>query len=195
MTRQRVSLVTACAMTSLVLGGCATLVHGPYQDVRIDSSPPGATATVSPMLCERGPNFLDEKKKQTVTTPATVRLRRDNAYRVELEKPGYKISSAQVVPSYDWLWSPVACGPCEAVGELPTYDMKGHALPVRFAEAAFYEYPKGFFRAIGRGFRIFSPEALMGMSFKLKPKDSGYFNDWHALGTPEVTATLEPTAR
>ncbi len=87
MTRQRVSLVTAGAMASLVLGGCATLVHGPYQDVRIDSTPPGATATVSPLLCERGPNFLDEKKKQTVTTPATVRLRRDNAYRVEVSVP------------------------------------------------------------------------------------------------------------
>jgi hypothetical protein len=195
MMRQRVSLAMTSAMVSLLLGGCATLIHGPYQDVRIDSTPPGATATISPLLCERGPNFLDEKKKQTVTTPATVRLHRDNSYRVEVEKPGYRISTAQIVPSYDWVWAQAACGPCEAVGELPTFDMKGQILPVRFAEAAFYEYPKGFFRALGRGTRIFSPEALLGTSFKLKPKDAGYFADWHAVGTPEVSATLEPTGK
>src|SRR3954454_386065 len=112
------------AMGIALLSGCATVVHGPLQDVRIDSNPSGATATVSPMLSERGPNFLDQKKQYTVTTPATLRLRRDNTYRVELAKQGYKINTTKVVPSYDWLWAPVTCGPCEAVGELPTYDMK-----------------------------------------------------------------------
>src|SRR5579875_2025592 len=107
----------------MLLGGCATVIHGPYQEVRIDSTPPGATATV--------------------TTPATVRLLRDNTYRVELQKPGYKLAAARIVASYDWLWAPLSCSPCEAVGELPTYDMHAHALPVRFVEAAFYEYPKG----------------------------------------------------
>jgi hypothetical protein len=62
-------------------------MHGPYQDVRIESDPPGAKATISPMISQRGPAYLDEKK-QTVTTPATVRLKRDNTYRVEYEKAG-----------------------------------------------------------------------------------------------------------
>src|SRR5213593_1902000 len=106
-------LLTALAMLA---GGCATLVHGPYEDVRIDSSPPGATATVSPLLSERGPIFLDPAKKYTVTTPATLHLRRDNSYRVEFSKPGYKIATTQVASSYDWVWAPVTCGPCEAVG-------------------------------------------------------------------------------
>jgi hypothetical protein len=162
------------------------------QDVRIESNPPGAKATVSPMLSERGTLFLDEKKKVTVTTPATLRLKRDNHYRVEVEKDGYQIKSTKVVSSYDWLWAPVICGPCEAVGELPTFDMKERALPLRFAEAAFYSYPKGFFRAWGRGLRLFSPEALLGTSFKLKPEDGGFFSNWHAVGTPTVTANLEP---
>jgi hypothetical protein len=178
-----------------LLSGCATVVHGPLQDVRIDSNPPGATVTVSPMLSERGPNFLDEKKQYTVTTPATLRLRRDNTYRVEVAKQGYKITTTKVVPSYDWLWAPVTCGPCEAVGELPTYDLKGRALPVRFAEAAFYEYPKGFIRAIGRGLRVFSPDALLGNSFKLKSADQGYFGNWHAFGPTDVTANLEPISQ
>ena len=109
-----------------LLSGCATVMHGPYQDVRIESDPPGAKATISPMLSARGPNFLDDKK-QTVTTPATVRLRRDNTYRIELEKSGYKIGNSQVLSSYDWLWAPLLCGPCEAVGELPTFDTSDNA--------------------------------------------------------------------
>jgi hypothetical protein len=179
----------------MLLTSCATVIHGPFQDVQVESTPPGATATVSPMSSERGALFLDPTKQYTVTTPATVRLRRDNTYRIELVKPGYKITTAKVVSSYDWLWAQAMCGPCEAVGELPTYDLKGRALPVRFAEAAFYEYPKGFFRAFGRGLRVLSPEALMGTSFKLKPADGGFFSDWHALGQPMVSSTLEPVGK
>lgn len=181
------------AGAALLLGGCATMVHGPYEDVRVESNPPGATATISPMLSERGPNFLDPEKKYTVTTPATVRLRRDNTYRVEMELPGHKIATAKVSSSYDWLWTPLLCGVCEAAGDLPTYDMKGRALPLRFGEAAFYEYPKGLLRACGRGLRVVNPEALLGNSFKLKPEGAGFFNNWHALGTPTVSATLEPS--
>lgn len=175
------------------LGGCATVVHGPYQDVQIVSNPPGATATISPMVSERGPRFLDSKKERTVTTPATVRLRRDNSYRVEMAKPGHKIGTTKVVSSYDWIWALMSCGPCEAVGELPSFNMKGQVLPVRFLEAALYEYPKGFVRAVGRGLRIFSPDALLGSAFKLKPERGGFFSNWHALGEPTVSANLEPT--
>jgi hypothetical protein len=189
MIRQATFLAVALA----ALGGCATVVHGPYQDVVIDSDPPGAKATITPQLSERGPGFVD-KQKQTVTTPATVRLRRDNTYRVEVEKPGYKIGSTQVVSAYDWLWAPVACGACEAVGALPTYDMSESSLPVRFAEAAFYEYPVGFVRSFGRALRIFSPDALLGNGFKLKSKDGGYWENWSGLQTPTVEATLEPTS-
>jgi len=181
------------AMLATFLGGCATLIHGPFQEVRIESVPPGATATVSPMLSERGPAFLDPEKKRTVTTPATVRLLRDNTYRVELEKPGHKITTTKVESSYDWLWAPFACGPCEAIGELPSFDLKSKPLPLRFVEAAFYAYPRGFFRAWGRGLRLFSPEAHLGNSFKLKPEQAGFFEEWHGVGTPTVTANLEPS--
>lgn len=187
MTRQPLWLATGC----LVLGACATVVHGPRQDVLIDSVPPGATATVTPMASERGPGFLDTNKQYTVTTPATVRLLRDNTYRVEMTKPGYQIATTKVVSSYDWLWGFVTCGPCEAVGQLPTYDLKGQVLPLRFAEAAFYEYPKGAFGAVGRVLRIFSPDALLGNAFKLKAPAAGYWSGWHALDTPTVTATLQ----
>jgi hypothetical protein len=184
---------TILALAVAALSGCATVVHGPYQEVVIDSNPPGAQATVSAQLSERGPLFVD-KQKQTVTTPATVRLRRDNNYRVEVEKPGYKIGSNQVVSEYDWLWAQIACGPCEAVGALPKYDMSEHSLPVRFAEAAFYEYPVGFVRAVGKAMRLFSPDALLGNAFKLKNKDGGYWENWSGLETPTIETSLEPTS-
>ena len=185
MTRQATFLAVAFA----ALSGCATLVHGPYQDVTIDSNPPGAKATVSAQLSERGPGFVD-KEKQVITTPSTVRLRRDNTYRVEVEKEGYKIGANQVVSSYDWVWAPSLCGPCEAIGALPTYDMSERPLGVRFLQAAFYEYPVGLFRAFGRSLRIFNPDALLGNAFKLQAKDDS--ENWYGLGTPTVDTQLEP---
>jgi hypothetical protein len=177
-----------------LLGGCATMIHGPYQDVTVDSNPPGATITVTPTLSERGTNYMDPKKTYTATTPATVHLRRDNSYRVDVQKAGYKVATTKLVSSYDWVWAPVVCGPCEMVGDLPTYDLKGEPLPLRFVEAAFYEYPKGFVSAWGKGMRLFSPEALLGTSYKLRPEKAGFFSGWHGLGTPHVEATLEPTS-
>jgi hypothetical protein len=187
---RREPLILASALT--LLGGCATLIHGPYQEVDLESSPPGATVTIVPTLSERGTNFLDPTKKYTTTTPATVRLRRDNSYRVDFEKSGYKLSTTKLLSSYDWLNAPVVCGACELVGDLPTYDLKGRALPLRFLEAVFYEYPRGFVAAWGKGLRLFSPEALLGNAFKLRPQRAGFFADWHGLGTPTVEASLEP---
>src|SRR5262249_59230674 len=109
MTRQ----VTISTVALAMLSGCATLVHGPYQEVMIDSNPPGAQATVAAQTSERGPLFVDQQK-QTVTTPATVRLRRGNSYRVELEKPGDKNGTEQGGSEDDWLWGPRACGAREA---------------------------------------------------------------------------------
>jgi len=189
MRREPLFLASALAL----LGGCSTLLHGPYQEVALESNPPGATATVVPTLSERGTNYLDPTKQYTVTTPATVRLRRDNTYRVDIQKSGYKLSTTKLVSSYDWLNAPVVCGPCELVGDLPTYDLKGQALPLRFLEGAFYEYPRGFVAAWGKGLRLFSPEALLGNAFKLRPQSAGFFTDWHGLGTPKVEAALEPT--
>src|SRR2546426_51328 len=106
MRREPLFLASALAF----LGGCSTLLHGPYQEVALESNPPGATATVVPTLSERGTNYLDPTKQYTVTTPATVRLRRDNTYRVDIQKSGYKLSTTKLVSSYDWLNAPGAGG-------------------------------------------------------------------------------------
>src|SRR3989442_7789178 len=134
---RREPLFLASALT--LLGGCSTLLHGPYQEVALESNPPGATATVVPTLSERGTNYLDPTKQYTVTTPATVPLRRDNTYRVDIQKSGYKLSTTKLVSSYDLLNAPVVCEPCELEGDLSTYDLKGHALALRVLERAFYE--------------------------------------------------------
>ena len=172
-------------------GGCSAIVHGPNQDVRIESNPPGANVTVYPQASQRGPLFLSEEQLK-LTTPATVRLRRDTSYRVEFQKSGYVIGEKKILSSYDWAFAPIACGPCEAVGELPTFDMKQHVLPVRFAEAAFYEYPVGAIRSLGKALRVVSPEALMGDSFKLKSQDDGYWTNWTGVGTPTLSMDLAP---
>ncbi len=135
-----------------------------------------------------------DQERHTVTTPAEVKLLRDNGYRIEYQKAGYKTASTQLESSYDWLWAPAACAPCEAIGATPVPDMTGRNRGLRFLEAAFYEYPRGFFRAIGRGLRVVSPDALSGSSFKLKPKGSGYFENWDAVGTYTVGQTLEPAS-
>ena len=186
MTRDVVTMVGM----ALCLGGCSTLVHGPYQRVRLESNPPGATATVAPLESVRGPGYLDEK--QTVSTPAVVRLKRDNAYRIEFERSGYSAASSQLEPHYDWFWGQVTCGLCEALGDLPAVDTSNSSTPTKFAVAAFYDYPiRGLFGALGRGLRLFSPDAMLGSTFKLKPKNAGYWEDWHALGEPVVRADLK----
>lgn len=161
------------SVLALLVTGCAAVVHGPYEDVFISSEPAGAVAEVTAQTCERGPAFLD-KRKLTFQTPASVRLKRDNSYRIEVRKPGYKIGTAWLEPSYDWLWAPEMCGPCEALGEsgIPIIGTWG--------------------RGVGGALRIFSPDALLGTAFKLKKKDAGFFANWHGLGTPRVHVRLEP---
>ena len=190
MKREPLVLAAALALSS----GCATIVHGPYQNVRIDSTPPGASVTISAQMSERGPAFIDSERVRKVTTPATVRLLRDNSYRIEVEKPGYQLASTQLVSEYDWFWGQVTCGPCEAVGALPSYDLHDRNLGLQFLESAFYEYPKGFIGGWGKGLRLFSPDAWLGSTFKLKEKGSGYWRGWHGLGTPIVTTTLQPSS-
>jgi hypothetical protein len=179
-------------LIALTAGGCsAALVHGPLQDVRIESNPPGALVTIYPQQSQRGPLFLDEEQIK-VTTPGTVRLARDTSYRLEFQKAGHVIGERKIVSRYDWFvgWSP--CNACELVGELPTFDMKEHMWLVRFGQAAAYEYPVGTMRSIGEALRIFSPDAVTGNAFKLKNEDDGYWTNWTGLGTPTVSADLKP---
>jgi hypothetical protein len=60
------------AVVCLGATGCATILHGSTQRVAIESSPPGARATVLP-------------QGTTVVTPATVEMARGKAHTVRFE--------------------------------------------------------------------------------------------------------------
>jgi hypothetical protein len=64
-------ILIACAPMWI---GCATIVHGTTQKIRIESNPAAATAHIG---------------AQTVLTPSEVSLSRDGSYDVEIEKAGY----------------------------------------------------------------------------------------------------------
>lgn len=60
---------------SCLATGCATVIHGVHQDVRVETNPPGATASVN---------------GQTITTPGVLKLRRkEKTLEVLVEKEGY----------------------------------------------------------------------------------------------------------
>jgi len=182
--------VLVLALGGSLATGCSTLFHGPTQQVRIESDPPGAEATITPQTSSRGPTFLMEGDT-TVRTPATVQLRRDTFYRVEFQKEGYKIGTTKVRSEYDFLNAPIVCGACEAIGALPRPDMQDRFIGLRIL-SAFYTYPVGAIGAAGQALRLVSPEAILGHAYKLKSEDDGYFDGFSGFGTPIVRNKLEP---
>jgi len=44
-------------LLALACSGCSAVVHGPMQDVRIESNPPGANVTLFPQQSQRGVIF------------------------------------------------------------------------------------------------------------------------------------------
>jgi hypothetical protein len=61
---------------ALLLSGCATVLHGTRQDVRVETNPPGATASAG---------------DQKITTPGVLKLKRkEKALEIVVEKEGYE---------------------------------------------------------------------------------------------------------
>ena len=70
-TRTAISVAAA-----LVLSGCGAILHGPRQNIVVQTSPGGAKLETSPPT-------------GTYTTPATLNLERKNAYVLTFTAPGY----------------------------------------------------------------------------------------------------------
>ena len=69
-----IRLVPALLLLALATG-CATILHGSRQNIRVETDPPGATATAG---------------DQTITTPGVLKLsRREPNPEVIIEKDGY----------------------------------------------------------------------------------------------------------
>ncbi len=78
------------AMFVAGMAGCATIVHGTTQQVRVETTPAGAKASVG---------------SQTIITPGELTLPREYSYIVNLEKPGYTPTYAhinQATSNYVW---------------------------------------------------------------------------------------------
>ncbi len=69
----------ALGCAAMLLGGCATVIHGTTQEVRIESNPPGADVAID--------------QSQHIITPATVRLARGSSHVLLFHKPGYEDST------------------------------------------------------------------------------------------------------
>jgi hypothetical protein len=90
------------------LSGCATVIHGTRQDVRVETDPPGATASAG---------------DQKITTPGVLSLkRREKALEIVVEKEGYetrRVALTRKDSGWDWLNAigiPVGIGVGGAIG-------------------------------------------------------------------------------
>jgi PEGA domain len=78
------AIALACAATALT--GCATIVHGTTERVRIDSAPVGAEVAI-------------DDSQEHVTTPAAVSLSRGSAHKLVFHKPGYQDTTENLTSS------------------------------------------------------------------------------------------------
>lgn len=80
----------------VALTGCATIIHGGTQDIRVSSQPPGAVVRVQGMA---------------TTTPGVLKLERKGTYTLVFEKEGYKAVEVQLNKTVDgWLFGNIIFG-------------------------------------------------------------------------------------
>jgi hypothetical protein len=75
-----------------LLSGCATVIHGTRQNVRVETDPPGATASAG---------------DQKITTPGVLNLKRkEKTLEIVVEKEGYetrRVALTRKDSGWDWL--------------------------------------------------------------------------------------------
>ena len=91
--------VVGIVISSVLTAGCATLISGRTQEIRVRSNPPGATVMVEP-------------SGEHTTTPGTLSLRRSGApYRLLFELQGHTRQSVMLTTSTNaWTWANLAIG-------------------------------------------------------------------------------------
>ena len=84
--------MSALLVLAPFLSGCATVIHGTHQDVRVETDPPGATAWAG---------------GQRITTPGVLNLKRkEKALEIVVEKEGYetrRVAMTRKDSGWDWL--------------------------------------------------------------------------------------------
>jgi hypothetical protein len=86
----------------LICARCATVAHGRYQEVPVNSTPAGAAVTVD---CGRGP-------QNAGVTPVTVKLKRNaDKCALTLSHDGYEDTAATFAKAISgWIWGNLAIG-------------------------------------------------------------------------------------
>ena len=93
----RPAILLGCVAVLLLAGGCATIVNGTRQTVKITSEPSGATATIG---------------MTSISTPGSIRLARSSDYRVEIAKPGYETKHVFLHREFNgWMWGDIIVAP------------------------------------------------------------------------------------
>ena len=82
--KKAISLVLAVSF--LGLGGCASIIHGKYQDINFQTTPPGAKAVID--------------RKITITTPGSVELRRKYEHEVKICKDNYRPETLRIFRTF-----------------------------------------------------------------------------------------------
>lgn len=84
-------------MVVLLLGACASIMHGTHQDVGISSAPTGAAITIDNL--------------RSGNTPVIAKLTRKDNHIVRIEMPGYQPIDLTLTRSVSgWVWGNVAFG-------------------------------------------------------------------------------------
>ncbi len=78
--------------------GCASIMHGKTQDVRVETDPPGVAFRVLPT-------------GEAATTPAVVELPRNSPYTIVIRDPAYRDENVLLNPIFsNWLWGNLLFG-------------------------------------------------------------------------------------
>jgi len=85
-------IILFCAL-QIANAGCATIVHGDKQEIRVETNPPGANVTIV------------GRRSQSMVSPAELVLRRKHDYELEIKKEGYRTEYVQVEQHLGgWFW-------------------------------------------------------------------------------------------
>lgn len=121
--------LVAAAAAALALSGCASIVSGTTQEIKISSNPAGAAVFVGHQRMENdvAVSYFNNTA-QVGVTPMTVRVPRKNAV-IELRHPGYQPTPVPLVITMNpWVWgdilltSPLSTSIDSSTGAINQYD-------------------------------------------------------------------------
>ena len=99
----RASTIIVTLLTSLLFTGCASIVSGTTQEIKVDSNPPGATVYVGEHM---GANM--KNKVAVGVTPMKVKISRKDGV-IQLEKAGFEPAFVPLNSKMNpWVWGDVA---------------------------------------------------------------------------------------